>query len=175
MNELGDIQTEPPVHGGLTDTGAEVVRRCNKRGIVVDVAHGTLDLVKRVTSVTTKPIVLSHTSLATRSTAFTRLVLPEHAQLVAETGGVVGVWPPTSIFPTLEAMAVGMARMVDAVGIDHVGLGTDMRGLVGPSVLPDYDRLPGLADALLGAGFNPTDVGKILGGNYVRVFSACMV
>jgi len=174
VNELGDIQTEPPVHGGLTDTGAEVIRRCNRLGVVVDVAHGTFDLVKRAASVTTKPLVLSHTSLTTRASAFTRLILPEHARLVAQTGGVIGVWPPASIFPTVNAMAAGMAQMVDAVGVDHVGLGTDMRGLVGPSILPDYDRLPELAEALLGAGFSPAETGKILGGNYVRVFEACM-
>lgn len=66
VNELGDIQTEAPEHGGLTDAGAEVIRRCNRRGIVVDVAHGTFDLVKRAASVTTKPLVLSHTSLSAR-------------------------------------------------------------------------------------------------------------
>ena len=175
VNELGDIQTEPPVHGGLTDTGAEVIRRCNRLGVVVDVAHGTFDLVKRAAEVTTKPLVLSHTSLATRASAFTRLILPEHARVVSETGGVIGVWPPTSVFPTLSAMAGGMARMVDAAGIDHVGLGTDMRGLVGPSALPDYDRLPDLAEALTGAGFSAAETAKLLGGNYVRVFEACMV
>ena len=63
VNELGDIQTTPAVHGGLTDFGAEVIRRCNRLGIVVDVAHGTYDLVKRAVSVTTRPIVLSHTNL----------------------------------------------------------------------------------------------------------------
>jgi membrane dipeptidase len=177
VNELGDIQTEPPVHGGLTDTGAEVIRRCNRLGIVVDVAHGTFDLVKRAVSVTTKPLVLSHTSLArqAQTSMFTRLIQPEHGRLVAGTGGVIGVWPPASIFQTMGGMAQGMARMVDVVGVDHVGLGSDMRGLVGPSILPDYDQLPALAEALLGVGFNATDVGKILGGNYVRVFEACMV
>jgi membrane dipeptidase len=175
VNELGDIQTEPPVHGGLTDTGAEVIRRCNRLGIVVDVAHGTFDLVKRAASVTTKPLVLSHTSLLTKPFPFTRRITPEHGRLVAQTGGVVGIWPPAETFPTMDALAAGMARMVDAVGVDHVGLGTDMRGLVGGSVFPDYDRLPALAEALLGAGFNATDTGKILGGNYARVFETCMV
>ncbi|HLB98751.1 MAG TPA: membrane dipeptidase, partial [Acetobacteraceae bacterium] len=61
VNELGDIQTEAPEHGGLTDVGADVIRRCNARGLVVDVAHGTYDLVKRAASVTTKPLALSHT------------------------------------------------------------------------------------------------------------------
>ena len=174
VNELGDIQTEPPAHGGLTDLGAEVIRRCNRLGIVVDVAHGTFDLVKRAVSVTTKPLVLSHTSLARNPSRFSRLITTEHAQLVARTGGVIGVWPPESVFPSLDALAAGMARLVDAVGIDHVGLGSDMRGLVGPSVFPDYDRLPDLTKALLRAGFAPADAAKILGGNYVRVFEACV-
>jgi membrane dipeptidase len=47
VNELGDIQISAPVHNGLTDFGAEVVRRCNKLGIVVDIAHGPLTLVRR--------------------------------------------------------------------------------------------------------------------------------
>jgi membrane dipeptidase len=175
VNELGDIQTEPPVHGGLTDTGAEVIRRCNKLGIVVDVAHGTFELVKRAASVTTKPLVLSHTSLTSRPLQFTRLVTADHAKAVAETGGVIGIWPPQSIFPTLDALAAGMARMVDAVGVDHVGLGSDMRGLLGPSALPDYDRFPELAEALSRAGFSASDTAKILGGNYARVFDACML
>src|ERR1041385_6546882 len=46
VNELGDIQTLPPVHGGLTAFGADVIRACNRLGIVVDVAHGTYELVK---------------------------------------------------------------------------------------------------------------------------------
>jgi len=173
VNELGDIQTEPPVHGGLTDTGAEVIRRCNRLGIVVDVAHGTYDLVKRAASVTTKPLVLSHTSLTPRPGQFSRQISADHARVIASTGGVIGVWPPEAVYPTLDAMAVGMARLADVVGVDHVGLGSDMRGLVGASVLPDYDRVPDLAAALLKAGFSATNTAKILGGNYVRVFAAC--
>ncbi|MBV8394182.1 MAG: membrane dipeptidase, partial [Alphaproteobacteria bacterium] len=73
-NELGDIQTEPAVHGGLTDFGAEVVRRCNAMGIVVDVAHGTFELVKRVVATTAKPLVLSHTALSDRPYPWTRLI-----------------------------------------------------------------------------------------------------
>jgi membrane dipeptidase len=174
VNELGDIQTEPPEHDGLTDFGAEVVRACNRLGLVVDVAHGTLALVKRAAAVTTRPLVLSHTSLSRAPGPRSRLISAEHAKVIADTGGVVGVWPPMSIFPTLPAMAAGVARMVDAAGIDHVGLGSDLRGLVGPSVLPDYDALPGLVDALLGVGFNAGETAKLMGGNYARVFLASM-
>jgi hypothetical protein len=60
------------------------------------------------------------------------------------------------------------------VGIDHVGLGSDMQGLVGPSVFPSYTVLPDLAAALLAHGFAAAEVRKLLGENYVRVFRASL-
>ncbi len=175
VNELGDIQTESPVHGGLTNAGAEVIRRCNARGIIVDVAHGTYDLVKRAASVTTKPLVISHTSLTRYARAYTRRILPNHAKAVAATGGVIGIWPPTTEFPDMTAFAAGIAEMVDAVGIDHVGLGSDMQGLLSTSALPSYRKLPELAAALLARGFKRDEMLKLLGGNYLRVAQATFV
>ena len=172
VNDLGDIQTEEPVHGGLTDFGEEVIRACNRRGIVVDVAHGTYDLVKRAAATTTKPLVLSHTSLSPNPVRRSRLITAEHTRLIAETGGVIGVWPPLSVFPDKAALAAGMARMVDAAGIDHVGLGSDMLGLTSPSVFAGYEELPALAEALLAQGFSADEAKKLLGGNYARVFAA---
>lgn len=172
VNELGDIQTEPAVHGGLTGFGADVVRLCNRLGIVIDVAHGTLDLVKHAAAVTTKPLVISHTSLANRPLPNSRLISPVHAKLVAATGGVIGIWPPSSIFPDLTALAAGIARVVDAAGIDHVGIGTDMSGLTAPPAFRSYRQLPDLAAALMAHGFRDDEILKLLGGNYARVFAA---
>jgi membrane dipeptidase len=174
VNELGDIQTEAPEHGGLTDVGADVIRRCNARGLVVDVAHGTYDLVKRAASVTTKPLALSHTSLSNAPGPRSRRISPDHARVIAGTGGVIGVWPPSSVYRDLTARAPATPRLVDVVGIDHVGIGSDSMGLTVPSIFEDYAELPALAAALLNVGFNQQDAGKILGGNYVRVFTASL-
>lgn len=172
VNELGDIQTEPAVHGGLTEFGAEVIRRCNRLGIVVDVAHGTYDMVKQAAKVTTKPLVISHSSFTPKPGARSRQISEQHARVVANTGGMIGIWPPASIFADLTAMAEGIARLADLIGVDFVGLGSDMMGLVGPSALPSYRNLPELAAALLERGFGKEDLQKILGGNYRRVFEA---
>ena len=174
VNELGDIQTAPPVHGGLTDFGADVVRRCNRLGIVVDVAHGTLDLVKRAADVATKPLVISHTSLAARPGPRSRQITAEHARVIAQTGGVIGVWPSAGAFHDLDAMALGAKRMADAVGVAHVGLGTDMLGFISPPVLGRYQQLPRYANALLAAGFTREEAGMVLGGNYRRVFAQAL-
>ena len=154
VNELGDIQTEAPVHDGLTDFGADVIRRCNERGIVVDVAHGTIDLVRRAAAVTTKPLVLSHTSLTNHPRPFTRLITPEHAGPCRRHwrhdrhlagGGAV---------PDMAALAGGIAQMAAVAGVDHVELGTDSMGLVGKATFDSYADLPALAGALLTAGFS---------------------
>jgi membrane dipeptidase len=172
VNELGDIQTEAPVYGGLSDFGAEVVRRCNSLGIVVDVAHGPYDLVKPAAAVSTKPLVLSHSALAAHPGARSRLITADHARIVAGTGGVIGVWPSSGTFRDLHAMAEGIKRMSDVVGVEHVGLGTDMLGFISPPVFTTYEQLPSLADALLSTGFTQDEVGRILGGNYRRVLEA---
>lgn len=174
VNKLGDIQTEPPVHGGLSDFGADVVRRCNALGIVVDVAHGTYDLVKRAAAVTIRPLVLSHTSLSEHPSRRSRQITPDHARVIAGTGGVIGVWPSGGIFTDLAAMSTGVRRMVDVVGIDHVGLGSDMLGFISPPVFSSYRQLPAYAAALLTAGFSHVEVGQMLGGNYLRVFEAVL-
>jgi membrane dipeptidase len=173
VNTLGDIQTAAPVHGGLTAFGADVIRRCNRLGIVVDVAHGPFDLVKRAAEVSSTPLVLSHTSLVDKPGPRSRTINAEHAKLVASTGGVIGIWPISTIFPDAFAYAKGMARVADVAGVDHVGVGTDQLGLVAPSVFGDYADLPQIADALLATGFNPEETGKILGGNFTRVFKQC--
>ena len=173
-NEIGDIQTEPAVHGGLSAFGADVVRACNRLGIVIDVAHAPYDMVVRVAALSDRPLVLSHTSLSRSPAAFSRLITPDHAKAVAATGGVIGVWPVRGFFPTRAAYATGIARMVDVVGVDHVGIGTDMRGLPGGSVFDDYAELPDVAAELMSAGFDAAAIGKILGGNYRRVFAATL-
>ena len=171
-NELGDIQTEPSVHGGLTAFGAEVIRRCNSMGIVVDVAHGTYDLVKKAAAATSKPLVLSHTSLSNRPSPWTRQITSDHARAVASTGGVIGIWP-IAYFPNMVSYADGFAKMAEVVGVDHVGLGTDQLGLVGATTLPGYADLPQLAAALR-TKFTADETAKLLGGNYRRVFQASL-
>jgi membrane dipeptidase len=174
VNELGDIQTEPPVHGGLTEFGADVIRRCQRLGIVADVAHGTFDLVKMAASVATKPLVLSHTSLAAFPDARSRQITADHARVVGETGGVIGVWPSAGVFASLDSMALGAKRLADIVGVDHVGLGTDMLGFISTPVLNRYEQLPSYGESLSRAGFDPSEVAKVLGGNAVRVLAATL-
>ncbi len=170
-SDLGDQQTEDPRWGGLSPLGGDVIRECNRLGIVVDVAHGTYDLVKQAAAISATPLILSHTSLARSPLRpYSRLIDGSHARLITDSGGVIGVWPSGFSFVDARDWVGGIARMVDAAGIDHVGIGTDMEGGVN-EVWDDYADLPAVADLLLRQGFSPEEAGKLLGGNYVRVFA----
>ena len=167
-NELGDIQTEDPLHGGATSFGLDVVRECNRLGMVVDVAHATPAMVKQVAGVCSTPLILSHTSYAARPKPYSRRIDGAHAKLIAETGGVVGVWANGASFSGVQAYAQGVAQLAEIVGVSHVGIGTDLEGITTP-VFPSYVHFPKFVAALLKL-FNEAEVKQIVGGNYLRVF-----
>jgi membrane dipeptidase len=171
VNELGDIQTEPVVHGGLTAFGKQAVREMNRVGIVIDVAHARFEVVRGVVETTTQPIILSHSNIMD-SSGWVRFISAEHARMVAGTGGVIGAMP--IIFGRRGDDITGyvhhVSRLVDAAGIDHVGIGTDMDGIGPSAIFTSYARWPSLAAALVDHGYRPEEAAKILGGNAQRVF-----
>lgn len=169
-NDIGDFQTGPVKHDGLTDFGARTIQELNRLGALVDVAHATEAAVRRAVKVATRPLLLSHTALqgsrAQGRTPLTgRQISPDHARMIAETGGVVGLW---HFFPGLERYVEGIKEMVDVVGVDHVGVGTDQQA--NPGALQDYAAFGALAEAMLQGGFSAEETGKILGGNFLRIF-----
>ncbi|MBV8535149.1 MAG: membrane dipeptidase [Alphaproteobacteria bacterium] len=169
VNELGDIQTEAAVHNGLTDFGAAVIAECNRLGIIIDLAHASEATTVRAAAVTKTPLVLSHSSLLPPGSKNPRMLTKAHAQAIAATDGVVGVWPIGLFLADMAAWAGTIRAMVDAIGIDHVGIGTDMEGGI-KELFADYADYPRVIEALLGAGFSVAEAAKIVGGNHARVF-----
>ena len=171
-NDIGDFQTGAVTHNGLTPFGADVIRACNRLGVVVDVAHATADTVRQAVKATDRPLLLSHTALrGSKAQGETPLVerqiTPDHARAIAETGGSVGIW---HFFATPERYVEGLKEMADVVGVDHVSIGTDASASAG--LYPTYDNFPALVDAMLRGGFTPAETAKIVGGNYLRIFAA---
>ena len=75
-------------------------------------------------------------------------------------------------FPTvsLERLVDVIDYMVDRVGVDHVGVGTDLQYLEDAvEGFQSAAETPNLTAALLARGYAPIDVHKILGGNFLRV------
>jgi membrane dipeptidase len=175
VNETGDIQTAAPVHGGLTRFGADVVRRMNQLGIIVDVAHCSEATVAGVIDATAKPILCTHANLKEPGHPdgdHPRYLSPEYARMVVSTGGVIGAWIAVLWQEKLPGMIRHLFRLIDAVGIDHVGIGTDLPAGVAKSEMPDFSRHGEIAAALRARGMTEAEVAKVCAGNWLRVFRA---
>ncbi len=74
---------------------------------------------------------------------------------------------------TVDTIIDHIDHAVEVVGIDHVGLGSDFDGIdVTPAGMENASMYPRLTRRLLERGYSPADIGKILGGNIMRVFES---
>ncbi len=196
---LGDVYTNPARLGGLTAFGADVIKEGNRLGMLIDLAHANVQTTEAALKVTTRPVIISHTGLDTQlgsnpsmaGMMRPRLIGKEQAAMVANAGGVIGVW--THLADTPLDYAKNIRALVDVIGVDHVCIGTDTKltqpfggrgggrpGQQTPRVgertnLAWQDQTAGfyyvVVDAMLKTGFTPDEIGKIGGGNFLRVFA----
>jgi membrane dipeptidase len=181
ISEVGDISTDRPVHDGLTAFGKQLVAACNALGILVDVAHCTSDGIAHALEISKKPLIYSHghvistTPHWTQSAVRARAISSRQARSIAEKGGVVGIWPLGSQFSSLDAYASGLLDTAETLGANHVGVGSDLFGLGGSSVIPGYEQFGQLHELLAKRGVGADDSRKMLGGNYLRVLEQALM
>ncbi len=97
---LGDVYTNAAKWGGLTTFGSDVIKECNRLGILIDLTHASNETINAALKVTTHPVLISHTGLDTQlgknelmaKMMRPRLISKEQAKIVADAGGVIGVW-----------------------------------------------------------------------------------
>lgn len=176
VNELGDVQTEAPAHGGLSRFGRDVVAECNRLGIVVDCAHATFDTTMAVLEASSQPVIISHGQLGQGDAGHPdgghpRLMSAGHAAAVAETGGLIGAWPCGFTSRSLDDFGTEIIRLVEVAGPDRVALGTDLDGNYRP-VLTSYDQLDSVVTLLRGRGLPAADVERVLGGNVMDLLAS---
>jgi membrane dipeptidase len=174
VNELGDVQTEAPVHGGLSRLGRDVVAECNRLGIVIDCAHASFDTTMAVLEASSQPVIISHGQLGHTDAGHAgaghtgaghpRLMTSEHAAAVASAGGLIGAWPCGFTSRSLDDFGTETIRLTGAAGPGHVAIGTDLDGNYRP-VLTSYAQLGDAARLLRDRGLPPDQVEQILGGN----------
>jgi len=77
-------------------------------------------------------------------------------------------------FANLDDLVAHFTHVIDLVGVDHVGIGSDFDGLGDslPEGMKDVSCYPALVERLLKKGYSPNDIEAILGGNLLRVWKA---
>ncbi len=170
VNEIGDVQTEEPVHGGLSHFGREVVGECNRLGLIIDCAHATFETTLGVLESSSDPIMVSHSHLDHADRHHPRLLTADHARAVASAGGLIGAWPAGVTSASLGDFADEIVRLADLVGVGSVAIGTDMDANYRP-VLTSYADLPALVELLARRGLSAQETARILGGNALGLFA----
>jgi membrane dipeptidase len=168
----------PDIGPGLTDVGKELIKACNRLGIMVDMSHLNERGFWDIASVSTAPLVATHACAHTVCRS-TRNLTDRQLDAIRESKGVVGfnfsvcdIRPDAHLDENTPIATVvhHLLYLVDRLGEDHVALGSDFDGAVMPRPIKDASCLPNLIHSLRAHGFNDSTISKITFDNWMRVF-----
>jgi len=194
-NFLGDGCLEPE-NRGLAHFGIQIVRECNRIGMLIDCSHVGIQTTIDAATYSADPIVVSHTAIRS-ITDNPRCVTDEQMRAVALKGGVIGItaFAPLVCFdraPTLDDLLDHFDYAIELIGEDHVGLATDMfdgktrvnwatpwyypevtkgatHGALGVQNFKSKADLVNIVTGMLARGYSKITIQKILGANWIRV------
>ncbi len=210
-------------HKGLTDFGRQVIKRMNELGMIIDVSHAGEQTFWDAISITTKPVIASH-SCAWSLCPHRRNLKDDQIKAIGKNGGVIhlnfyaGFIDSTyekkikgflqhhqaevdslirlktqpdyaqmlvaelhnddvkGFRPPLSSLLDHLDHIAKLIGVDHVGMGSDFDGIeAAPMELNGVEDYPLITKGLLERGYSKKDIRKILGGNFLRVFSAVQI
>lgn len=167
----------PDTGPGLTDAGRALVRGCNELGIMLDVSHlnerGFWDLA----ALTTAPIVATHSAVHALCPT-TRNLTDKQLDAIRDSDGMVGVNFEVSALRSdgydepqtpLAVLIEHIEYLVERLGIDRVGFGSDFDGATMPQELGDVAGLPKLITQLQQRGYDEPALRKLAHQNWQRV------
>ena len=158
---------------GLNPFGFEVLREINKLGIVPDLSHINDAAFFEVLEHSTRTPFMSHTAVFNLCNNY-RGLTDEQIKALASVGGAMGItFVPQYIDSdpekaTVDRIVEHICYVADMVGIDHVGIGSDFDGIVGP-IVPDVSQLVHLTRSMMTYGLSEEEIKKVWGGNFLRI------
>lgn len=172
----------PDIGAGLTERGKDLVSLCNRLGILIDLSHMNEAGFDDVAKHSKAPLVATHSNAFALSATPRNLTDRQLAQ-IRDTEGMVGVnfatfylredgksAPDTGWDPLLRHIDY----LVEKVGENHVGLGSDFDGCIVPDVIGDVTGVPGLFDALAAHGYNEALLAKFARNNWINCLDRCL-
>ncbi|QCA29565.1 membrane dipeptidase [Vagococcus xieshaowenii] len=161
---------------GLTPVGIDIIQRMNQLGMIIDVSHGSDQLVNDVLTYTDRPFVASHSN-AREVTYHSRNLPDDLIKAISERGGIIGLnycenflRKPNDTQPLVHAIACHAKHLKQVGGIECIALGSDFDGIPVNEELKDIRSITKIAQALSQAGFSTTEIEKIFYQNVERLY-----
>lgn len=200
-NLIGDGSTER-TDSGISDFGVSIIERMNEIGMALDVSHSGDQTTLDAFEISKQPVLITHSNCRTLVPGHPRNKTDEAIRAMARSGGVMGITGVRNFVKdreptTIEDMLDHYDHVADLVGVEHVGVGSDI-DLDGYDDMPpeDYERLResykgsyafrekidiegvdhpkrmfDLTEGLIRRGYDDPEIEAILGGNFRRVLS----
>jgi len=172
-NDICDSAKGNAEHGGLSAFGEKVVQEMNRLGIMVDLSHAAESSFYDALEVSKKPIVCSHSS-ARALCDHPRNLTDDQMKALAGKGGVAQVtmyngFLRTDGKATIIDAVEHLNHMVNIMGIEHVGIGTDFDGDGGVPGMANASEVINFTRRLLQERYSEEQIRMIWGGNFLRV------
>jgi membrane dipeptidase len=201
QNLIGSGATDR-IDGGLSDYGVRIVQRMNALGMAVDVSHCGDQTTLDAFELSVKPVLISHSNARALVDGHIRCKSDEAIKAMAKSGGVMGITGVRNFVSNKEPTSI--EQLIDhidytakLVGIEHVGVGSDM-DMHGYDAIPEpylgamkksysssygfrdkldtdgFDhpqRIFDLTDGLIRRGYTNEDIELVLGRNFKRVLT----
>jgi membrane dipeptidase len=167
----------PDTGPGLTGAGKELVRECNRLGVLIDLSHLNEKGFWDVAGLSEAPLVATHSN-AHALCPSSRNLTDRQLDAVRDSDGMVGVNFAVSFLrgdgrededTPLEALVRHVDYLVERIGIERVGFGSDFDGAKVPKEIGDVSGLPRLMESLRGRGYDEDALRKLAHENWVRV------
>lgn len=175
-NDICDSAQGNEEWNGLSPFGKDVICEMNRLGIMVDVSHASEKTFFDALKVSQTPIIASHSS-ARSLCNHPRNLTDEQIKALADRNGVMQICLYKCFINKEEEKASlsdairHINHVVNLVGIDYVGIGSDFDGdgeLIGCRAT---NELINITVRLLDEGYSEEDIRKIWGGNLMRVLT----
>ncbi|NDR57351.1 dipeptidase [Aliiruegeria sabulilitoris] len=195
LRSLGPVWSRPNIYGhgvpfrfpstgdtgpGLSDHGLRLLARCNELGILFDLSHlneaGFWDAARHSTA----PLVATHSN-AHAITPISRNLTDAQLKAIRDSNGMVGLNFAVAFLredgrqvaeTPIAQMLRHLDHLIEKLGEDRVGFGSDFDGATVPEEIGDCAGLPNLRQAMAENGYGPELIDKLCNKNWIRVLEA---
>jgi membrane dipeptidase len=192
LRSLGPVWSRPTIFGhgvpfafpsgpdtgpGLTEAGRRLVAECNRLGIMLDLSHMNAAGFDDVARLSDAPLVATHSN-AHALCPSSRNLTDRQLAAIRDSGGMVGLnLAVTFLRPDGRQQAETgwdpvlrhMDHLLERLGEDHLGFGSDFDGCTTPDVIGDVTGLPKLIAALSEHGYDRPLLDKLAHGNWLAL------
>ncbi len=172
-----EYPASPDTGPGLTDAGKALVRECNRLGVMIDLSHLTEKGFWDVAGLSDAPLIATHSNAHALSPV-PRNLTDGQLGAIRESDGMVGVNFAVGFLradgaknadTTLETVVRHFDYLIDRLGVDRVGFGSDFDGATIPYGIGDVSGLPNLLEVMRAHGYDDATLRKVGYENWLRV------